>query len=44
MQSQIPYKWEIFAGANFRYLAPEPSAEFFVGSNIRGSMPENHTY
>ncbi len=25
----------IFASANFHYLATEPSAEMFVGSNIR---------
>ncbi len=31
---------------NFRYLAPElePSAEMCVGSNIRGSVPGNHTH
>ena len=29
---------------NFRDLAPEPLAEIFVGSNICGSMPGNHTH
>ena len=29
---------------NFRHLAPELSAEFFVGSNIPVSMSGNHTY
>ncbi len=31
----------MFAGA---YLAREPSEEMFVGCNIRGSIPWNHTH
>ncbi len=29
---------EMFTSEHFRYLASEPSAEMFVGSNICGSM------
>ncbi len=40
----ILYTGKLSRGAHFRYLAPESSAEMFVGSSIRGSMPGNHTH
>ena len=37
-----PYPYRLHSTLSM--VAPEPSAENFVGSNIRGSMPGNHTH
>ena len=40
----VPYSGKFSRMQHFRYLASEPSAEIFVGSNVRVSMLGNHTH